>query len=72
MVAERTESIRQKAQLVLALGLMAGFLLVILGLVQGFKSTWANGLLVIGPGALLVVISLILYLLTTVLPPLTV
>ena len=67
MVAERTESIRQKAQLVLALGLMAGFLLVILGLVQGFKSTWANGLLVIGPGALLVVISLILYLLTTVL-----
>ena len=67
MITEPSESIRQKGQLVLALGLIAGFALVVFGLVQGFRSSWADGLPVIGVGAVLVVLSLSMSLLAAVL-----
>jgi phage shock protein A len=67
MITDHLESVRQKAQQALALGLIAGCALAAFGLVIGFKSGWADGLLIIGIGAVLVVVSLSLYLLNALL-----
>lgn len=67
MVSDRAESTRQRAQLVLTLGLLAGFLLVLFGLIQVFRLSAQDGLPIVGLGAVLVVFSLGFYLMVTIL-----